>query len=71
MKKTKTSSIEIVYTFTPEKLDEFKDMSVRQLLHWLEEANAFINKAIGFEKRALTDERFKDFPPAKKKQGGK
>jgi len=50
--------ISIVYTFTKEKLDEFRDMTVRQRLQWLEEANLFINKTIGFKKRALTDVRF-------------
>lgn len=50
--------IDIVYTFTKEKLEEFKDMSVQQRLQWLEEANLFINKTIGFKKRAITDARF-------------
>lgn len=50
--------INIVYTFTKEKLEEFKDMSVQQRLQWLEEANLFINKTIGFKKRAITDSRF-------------
>ena len=50
--------IEIIYTFPKDKLDEFKDMSVRQRLMWLEEANLFINKTIGFKKRAITDTRF-------------
>jgi len=48
----------IVYTFTKEKLEEFRDMPVRQRLQWLEEANLFINKTIGFKKRALSDSRF-------------
>jgi len=47
-----------VYTFTKEKLEEFRDMPVRQRLQWLEEANLFINKTIGFKKRALSDSRF-------------
>lgn len=50
--------VDIVYTFTKEKLEEFKDMSVRQRLQWLEETNLFINKTIGFKKRAITDARF-------------
>ncbi len=33
-------------------------MTVRQKLQWLEEANLFINKTIGFKKRAITDPRF-------------
>jgi len=40
-------------------------MSVAQKLKWLEEANLFINKTIGFEKRALTDNRFKGVITAK------
>ena len=51
-------NVSIVYTFTKEKLEEFKDMSVSQRLQWLEETNLFINKTIGFKKRAITDPRF-------------
>ncbi len=50
--------VSIVYTFTKEKLEEFKDMTVQQRLQWLEETNLFINKTIGFKKRAITDARF-------------
>ena len=50
--------VSIIYTFSKEKLEEFKDMTVRQRLQWLEEANLFINKTIGFKKRAITDPRF-------------
>ena len=35
-------------------------MSPNQKLYWLEEANLFIKETIGFQKRALTDKRFKD-----------
>ena len=48
----------IVYTFTREKLEEFRDMPVRQRLQWLEEANLFINRTIGFKMRSLSDSRF-------------
>ncbi len=58
MKKTDKGHISIVYTFSKEKLDEFREMSVRQRLEWLEEANSFINRTIGFKKRALSDARF-------------
>lgn len=58
VKKTDKGHISIVYTFSKEKLDEFKEMSVRQRLEWLEEANSFINRTIGFKKRALSDARF-------------
>lgn len=50
--------VDIVYTFTKEKLEEFKDMTVQQRLQWLEDTNLFINKTIGFKKRAITDSRF-------------
>ena len=56
--KNRKEHIHIVYTFSKEKLEEFMDMPVRQRLQWLEEANLFINGAIGFKKRALTDARF-------------
>ena len=59
MKKKKDNRRrDLVYTFSEEKLNEFKDMPLKSRLQWLEEANAFINKALGFKKRALSDERF-------------
>ena len=51
----------IVYTFTKEKLEQFRDMPVETRLLWLEETNAFINRTLGYEKRALADERFQVF----------
>ena len=54
---------EVIYTFTKEKLEEFKDMTPRQKLLWLEETNLFISRTLGFSKRSMTDERFKDLPP--------
>ena len=66
MKKNNPQSTEIVYTFSKDKLDEFKGMSAKQKLRWLEEANLFINKTIGFEKRALTDKRFKELVSVKR-----
>ena len=65
MNNKKKGHIDIVYTFSKEKLDEFRYMSVRQRLQWLEEANLFINKTIGFKKRALTDARFEGIVPGK------
>lgn len=53
----------IVQLYSREKLDEFAGMTVEARLLWLEEANQFINTVLGFEKRAKTDDRFKDFPP--------
>lgn len=60
MKKSNSQNIEIVYTFSKDKLAEFKDVTAKQKLRWLEEANLFINKTIGLKKRALTDKRFED-----------
>ena len=59
MKKRKNKEIEVVQFFSKEKLSEFLDMPVRTRLLWLEKANAFINAAPGFKKRALFDKRFK------------
>ena len=50
-----------VHIISDNKLTEFKDMSLRARLHWLEAANAFVNKSIGVKKRALFDSRFEDF----------
>lgn len=52
-----------IQLYSPEKLDEFAEMTVEARLQWLEEINRFINTVLGFEKRAETDDRFKDFPP--------
>lgn len=52
---------QIVYTFSSEKLAEFRDMPVEQRLRWLEETNAFINRTLGFKRRAEADERFRVF----------
>ncbi|OGL47307.1 MAG: hypothetical protein A2161_22615 [Candidatus Schekmanbacteria bacterium RBG_13_48_7] len=60
MTDEKKQKIEIIYRFTADKLLEFKGLSPKQKLAWLEAANSFINKTIGFEKRSLTDTRFKD-----------
>ncbi len=49
----------LLYVFSEEKLDEFRHMPARARLRWLEEANAFINKVLGLQKRAEFDERFK------------
>lgn len=57
--KTKNKDNDFAYIFSNEKLREFKDMSIKARLQWLEEANAFINKALGFRKRTLFDKRFK------------
>lgn len=59
MKKNKRKDTGFIYVFSEEKLKEFKDTPLRARLQWLEEANMFINKAIGFKKRAVFDSRFK------------
>ena len=58
-KKNKNKDTGILYVFSDEKINEFKDMPLRARLQWLEEANAFVNRVIGFKKRAVFDERFK------------
>lgn len=50
---------DLIYVFSKEKIDDFKDTPLRARLQWLEEANLFINKAIGLKKRAEYDKRFK------------
>ena len=54
---------QIVQLFSEEKLREFGGMSLSARLRWLEEANLFINRTLGFERRGRFDERFRDFPP--------
>ena len=45
--------------FSKEKLEEFKDMSLKARLIWLEEANSLAMKALGLKRRAALDDRFK------------
>ena len=59
MGKSKSKNTEVIHYFSKEKIDEFRHMSAKTRLKWLEEANAFINKALGLKKRALFDDRFK------------
>ena len=47
-----------VHIISDKKLAEFRNMSLMARLHWLEDANAFVNKALGVRKRALFDSRF-------------
>lgn len=58
MRINNLSSKDFVHELSDEKLDKFKSMSLRARLQWLEEANMFVNKAIGLEKRAQFDKRF-------------
>jgi len=59
MKKSKSRETEIIQYFSKEKIEEFRHMSARARLQWLEDANAFINKALGFKRRMVFDKRFK------------
>ena len=45
--------------FSQEKLDEFREMSLKARLIWLEEANSLAMKALGLKRRAALDDRFK------------
>ena len=44
--------------FSQEKLEEFRDMSLKARLVWLEEANSLAMKVLGLQRRAELDERF-------------
>lgn len=46
MNKSEEKRIGIVYTFSKEKLSEFKNTPINTRLEWLEYANSFINKTI-------------------------
>ena len=70
MKKAIQEDGDFVHTLSDEKMDEFKNMTVRARLRWLEEANMFVNKAIGLEKRAQFDKRFEVCIPKKQKKAG-
>jgi hypothetical protein len=63
------SGNQIIQLFSEEKLREFGGMSLSARLRWLEEANLFINRTLGFERRARFDERFRDFPPKSSNKG--
>jgi hypothetical protein len=54
------NSFHPLQVFDREKLEEFRGMSIRARLRWLEEANILANKILGFEKRARQDERFRE-----------
>lgn len=34
----------VIYKFTPEKIEEFRNMPIRMRLLWLEEANRFVSR---------------------------
>jgi hypothetical protein len=52
--------------FSKEKVDEFRGMSIRARLTWLEDANILANKVLGFEVRAQQDERFQELAEMRK-----
>lgn len=58
MRKIKRADKDFVHELSDEKLDEFRSMPLRARLQWLEEANMFVNKTIGLEKRSQFDKRF-------------
>ena len=52
------TSIRPLQLFSQEKLEEFRTMSLKARLVWLEEANSLAMKALGLKKRAALDDRF-------------
>ena len=44
--------------FSQEKLEEFRTMSLKARLVWLEEANNLAMKVLGLKRRAALDDRF-------------
>jgi hypothetical protein len=68
MRKSKREDKDFVHELSDEKLAEFRSMPLRARLQWLEEANMFVNKAIGLEKRAQFDKRFEVCIPNKQKK---
>jgi hypothetical protein len=45
MRRKNNAGIPAIQLFSEEKLAEFKHMSLRARLQWLDEANALVNKA--------------------------
>ena len=52
------TSIRPLQLFSQEKLEEFRTMSLKARLVWLEEANILAMKALGLKRRAVLDDRF-------------
>jgi hypothetical protein len=44
--------------FSQDKLNEFRDMSLKARLIWLEEANNLAMKVLGLKRLAVLDDRF-------------
>jgi len=70
MRKGKRINKDFVHELSDEKLDEFRSMPLKARLQWLEEANMFVNKTVGLEKRALFDKRFEVCLFKRKKKTG-
>lgn len=70
MRKSNQEDKDFVHELSDEKLDEFRSMTLRARLQWLEEANMFVNKAIGLKKRAQFDKRFEVCLPRRQKKAG-
>lgn len=69
MRKCKRTSKDFVHELSDEKLNEFRSMPLKARVQWLEEANMFVNKTVGLEKRALFDKRFEVFLSKRKNTG--
>ena len=65
MNNKEKGHIDIVYTFSKKNWTSSGICQSDRGSQWLEEANLFINKTIGFKKRALTDARFEGNRPRK------
>jgi len=54
MKRKDNKSLRPLQLFSEEKLSEFKHMSLRARLQWLEEANQLVKKSGGPKRRKAT-----------------
>ena len=57
--KDKNRGKDFAYEFTREKLEEFRFMSAKARLEWLEEAKNFVYKYLDRRKRIQWDERLR------------
>ncbi len=58
MKEDTPEALRVLQIFSEEKINEFKELPLKTRVLWLEEANMFINRIVGFKKRAELDRRF-------------
>ena len=54
--KRTSKNVNYGFTLSKEKINQFKDMSGKAKLDWLEDANRFIRKAVSPEKLKLWNE---------------